>query len=191
MSAEYWFYEVSHADIEEKVKLDELDSDCALIRADGTEPSWVYDVASKAEVHNWTVNLFEAGESLFGRKPVSISMGPYEYSYRFRFDDGSWESVERVQLEPYYFDDVFDAFVYKREVIGRLAFLPGSIDLRDFDMRLIGIQEAMNILQRYISENEDNLDDEWAGDYYLRPVYVLVKVMLVLQRGGRVLCEVG
>ena len=196
MSTNIYFYKVVPAEysmVDGYVDLDNLGYDNSWYREGSDVPAWVPANAEKVSFQNSKLDMFAVGLEMFGKKPTSISMNSYNLDeHYFNFPDGSRELVYRDELEPYYEIEHFDGWIFGRELIGEFE------SYRIENYRELGLDEARidevfaeKLLRDYIQENLEDLDDDYSGGYYMRPVYVLTRVMLAAKDGDCIVCEVG
>ena len=193
MSADVYFYRIEspHIAVDDGIiDLDELDYDTPWVRADSSVPEWISEQGVYAMLRRKTIDMFALGEELYGQRPTSISMNSWEPDVEtFHFADGSEHDITRDEIESRYEEELFYGYAYERELIGRIEHFGAFDGIRGLDSQRIEPQTAKRLLNDYIVANQENLDDEWAGDYYLRPVYVLAKVMFESE-DSIVVCEV-
>lgn len=194
MSSDVYFYKIVVPEIEIEdgfFSLETLDYDeTGYARADGDVPEWLVREGTLVACRQNNIDMFATGQEMFGEKPVSISTGSYNLNtYCFHFEDGRAEYVDRADLDEYYEEEIFDVYVYGRDLIGIVERGEVVDMLRGYDFQEVETGDIRDVLQRYMSENEGELDDDFAGEYYLRPVYVLAKAMFVAEN-ATVVCEI-
>lgn len=191
MSSDICFYKVTPSlfNAGSTIEFDDIGYERSYIRADGDIPDWAYDMPP-VHVHCPSIDMFATGEALFGKRPTSISMNSWDLSEHFHFADGTEEEIKRDDLVDYYYDDDFDAYVYDREIVGIIENSYLINDYRSLDNVRITNAMAGDLLQNYINENREYLEDEYAGSYYLRPVYILAKLMFEADNAV-IVCEVN
>ena len=192
MSADVYFYKVSPAGFApgSTVSSDDIGYERAYFRVGSDVPEWAR-VVPTVHVVNETIDMFAAGEAMFGERPTSISTGSYDFSTeRFHFADGRYEDVSREDLQEFYYDDSFDAHILDRELLGVIENMSAVPNARELDGARVTPQMAEKLLRDYIAGNGAELEDDYASSYYLRPVYVLAKAMFEAA-AATVVCEVG
>ena len=193
MSASVYFYRIVEPQIEPVdgvIDLDELDYNTPYARDDGNVSDWIVEHGVFATLRRDTINMFDVGEQLFGKRPTSCSMHSYYPEIEtFHFEDGTSEEITREELAKYYQEERFSGYVYGREQIGHMDNTYMIDDIRDYDECQITSDAAKDFLKRFMEGNAESLDDDYAGDYYLRPVYLLAKVMFEAEN-NTVICEV-
>lgn len=193
MSSHYYLYKASAPDLSQMTHRDgAVDADqceCRVFDATGDVPGWVLDLGIQAEMISNRVDLFAAGEDMFGQRPSSISTSSYDLSiYRYHFEDGSVEEVDRSLLDSYHEDVRFPAFLVELEEIGSLEDYRADA-LSAFDDRLISATELEDVVRGYMEEYEADLEDDWSGSHYSYPLYMLVKAMFAAQDGYDIVCK--
>ena len=182
MSSHTYFYRISAPVLDGSggvVDLDGLDYDTQYCRADQTVPDWVIDNGIYAACKQSDIDMFKLGEELFGERPESIGLRSYDLdTYFFNMPDGSIHELPRIELEPHYQDEFFDAYLYHRERVGEIEDTYLVEGLEAFDFRRVSPADARKLLAGYIEQYAEELDGDYAGEYYLKPVYTLVKIML-------------
>ena len=194
MSADITFYRIAEPGIYGivggRIDVGSIDYDRSYWRGRGAVPEWVKRNGHPASFVNRTIDLFDAGRQMFGRKPTSISMNSYDLDIeRFHFDDGSIEEVNRWDLEPYYYDEKFDGWVYGMEKIGEIPSYLLAVG-REWDEQEMTCEMLEDALWDFMEENSEELDDAYAGTSLLQAVYVLTKAMMEAKRGACVVCQV-
>lgn len=193
MSADIYFYRIVTPQIPVQdgvVDLDALDYDTPWLRKDNNVPDWVKEYGIHAELKRDVCDMFAVGEELYGQKPTSISMHSWNPDVEtFHFADGTEHDITREEIESFSEEERFLGYVYGRQEIGHIENAYMIDNINDYDEHMITSDIARNLLKDYIDSRQDDLEDEWRGDYYLRPVYILSKVMFEAEN-STIVCEV-
>lgn len=117
------------------------------------------------------IDLFKTSEILFGERAVSITYrgwfengdpDRYTSEKKFCMKDGTSHRVEEKDLEQYYFDDVRDAYIFKRDIISSSSCY--MIDETDgYEGRILEEEDFLCLMKKCI-ETDDGYYSAYTGE---------------------------
>ena len=153
----------------------EIPEGMEFIHADRAE-EWVQKIGKRCKYFHKTIDMFSAGEKIFGKRPSSISYGPGRVTYQF--EDGSKETVEKDRLKPYYYDKQDDGYLYWHESIGSLEHPYFFIDL--VEEGFVSDSDIERMIDHVIDSGET---------YCAEDLIIILKARRALKEGCTVVCR--
>ena len=196
MSADLCIYRVS------RIPEDKVESLPAVINADETDLSyhqvsfnradpWEREIGEKRTIEYTTIDVFEAAEQVFGKRPVRMSSSSAYYlrdsksaKVQFAFPGGETEETTWEELEKYRYLKQEEAYLYNREEIVCVenAYL---LNTKDFVDKIISRQDLLDMLKKYF-ENEYLRD--FNSVYRSEPVTTIMQAFFALDDDDMVVC---
>lgn len=153
---------------------------------------WEKEIGILRTIEYSSVDQFDVGEKLFGKRPQSITVSPYYYDsdgpwahIEMYFQDGEKKRVSRSEMEKYRTNKQYRAYVYCRDEIA-LVEAGYKVESEGYEERPLSEKDLLEMARQYLN---DYGNDCGGYSYEPDPMVVIMKVYFAVADGDCIVCD--
>ena len=193
MSHSLYFYKVSRItdELPEIINTDSMSLPFFSVSIEDAA-DWEKEIGVFRTIEYSTVDMYDAGEKLFGKRPQSIRLsqdyyldptGPFA-DVEIIFPDGDKQHVHRRVMERFRRNKQYSACIYKRDDIARVedGYMVKS---EEYEGRPSTREDVLEMVRRFVSDHED----DYKYSYNSAPLFEVMKAYFAINDDNCIICH--